>query len=125
MAKFPDPTKNYTASPVDEPANSAPVDAAPAPTPVETPVYTAPTEPAPVVEAPPEPVAPAPADPPVTPPAAPPPPTLPISSSPFRNLIPVVIGVVVVIILAIVGFSVVPKLFQKSGPVTLTYWGLW
>jgi len=48
-----------------------------------------------------------------------------ISPSPFRNLIPIIIGVAVVAILAILGFTVLPKLFKKTESITLNYWGLW
>ena len=107
MAKFPDPTKEYAGAPVDP---KTPLMTS-SPLPEEVPVYQAP---------PPEPVA----------PKEEPSPTLPptnqyVSPSPFRNFIPVVIGAVVLVILAIVGFVVLPKLFKKNTPITLTYWGLW
>ncbi len=171
MAKFPDPTKSYTASPVDDKVNAAPAtsagtvggpattadvttsappaseantvytastqtDTAPTPAPqseIETPntpppAFPEPSTPEPVgtealpatqangsgVEEPTLPAAPQSA------------PSLPVSPSPFRNLIPVAIAVVVLGILAFLGFSVLPKLFSTStGPINLTYWGLW
>lgn len=115
MPKFPDPTKDYAGAPVEGAIDlSAPketsVPGEPAPTPPPTPLYAAPpVEPVPVASPPPTP---------------PPSGSLP-SSSPFRNLIPVAIGVIAIIILLILGFTVLPKLFKKSAPITLNYWGLW
>ncbi len=119
MPKFPDPTKDYGAEPVpgaidlSQSATPAPSLNPATPPPEPVPLYTAPKAPEPVV-----------------PPSATPPPTtrppLPISSSPFRNLIPLAIGLAAVILLAFLGFSLLPKIFNKSsGPVTLNYWGLW
>lgn len=114
MAKFPDPTKAYTAEPVGSaappPAEATPVYTSPAPEPVSTPAFPPRSE----AETPSPVEGPSPS------------PALPVSPSPFRNLIPVVMALVVVGLLAFVGFALVPKLFKSSsGPVTLTYWGLW
>ncbi len=119
MPKFPDPTREYTAEPVSPSAGSS------ATAPEPTPIYAAPpaAEPAPTPEpSPSSPVASV-----APPPAAPPPtpPSLPIAASPFRNLIPLVIGVVVVTILAVVAMNILPRLTKKTSAITLTYWGLW
>ncbi len=109
MSKFPDPTKTYDATPVDP--NKPVVNT---PQPAEIPVYQAP-EPEP-----------APADPPSVSPA----PTTPpvdqyVSPSPFRNLIPLLIGLGVIIVLVVVALTVIPRLTKKVENITLTYWGLW
>lgn len=48
-----------------------------------------------------------------------------VSGSPFRNLIPVIIALAAILILAVLGFAIIPKFFKKATPVTLNYWGLW
>lgn len=115
MPKFPDPTKDYGASPMTGsidasklPPSSGAVDT------LQTPLYQAP-EPAP---------APVGAD--YHPPVQPSTPISAPSSSPFRNMVPILIGVVALVVLAILGFVVLPK-FTKKAPVitTLNYWGLW
>lgn len=109
MAKFPDPTKEYSATPVnpEQPVVASPPAA-------ETPVY----------------VAPAPSAMPEQPSTPPSPSASPavdqyVSPSPFRNLIPIIIGVGVVIILAVLAMTILPKLGKKTENITLTYWGLW
>lgn len=51
----------------------------------------------------------------------------PVSASPFRNLIPLLIGAAAFILLAFLGFTFLPKLLSNKDnePVVLTYWGLW
>lgn len=120
MPKFPDPTKDYGSTPMSGAidANKLPpaeplADAKP-PSLEAPPVYTAPksTEPA----EPQKPSSPLPTKKLVSGP----------SSSPFRNLVPVLIGLGAIIILTILGFVVFPKLFKKTvSNVTLNYWGLW
>lgn len=135
MSKFPDPTKNYEAAPV---AGAIDLSKTSSDTP-DTPIYTAPSSTQPLhIESPqatremppdaqqsggPPPVY----SPPPLPPTPPPAPILPPapSSSPFRNLVPLLIGIAAIILLLVVGFTLVPKLFKKSTPVTLNYWGLW
>lgn len=103
MSKFPDPTKEYAGSPMTGGAIDANKTA---------PLYQAPTaSPSPTPAPPPTPI-------------SSPPPLAP-SSSPFRNLIPIVIGLAAIILLAVLGFAIIPKFFKKSAPVTLNYWGLW
>ncbi|MEI8232169.1 MAG: extracellular solute-binding protein [bacterium] len=117
MPKFPDPTKEYGAAPMTGsidasklPPSSGLEDA------VKTPLYQAP-EPTPAPEsslhiesdsaremAP----------------------DVKLSGSPFRNLIPIIIGVAALAILGTLGFVVIPNLFKKTATVTtLNYWGLW
>jgi multiple sugar transport system substrate-binding protein len=48
-----------------------------------------------------------------------------VGSSPFRNIIPIVIGVGALLLLVVLGFAIVPKFFKKTEAVNLTYWGLW
>lgn len=109
MPKFPDPTKDYGGTPVGGAidANKLPPSSGPADTP-QTPLYQAPQpEPTPIVNHP------SPAE------------TV-VQAGPFRNLIPVIIGLGAILLLAVLGFTVIPKLFgKKAGPVTLNYWGLW
>ncbi len=112
MPKFPDPTKDYVGTPMSGsidaskiPPSSGPDDS------TQTPLYQAP-EPKPVA-------------PPVTISTAPTNINMPITSSPFRNLIPVIIAVVAVIILVVLGVAIIPRFFKKAEPVTLNYWGLW
>ena len=124
MPKFPDPTKGYGGTPV-----SGAIDlSAPAPD------LSAPDPSIPPTDAPPKPVSPplyvAPTPDPIQSPpqstASNPRPQTVVQSGPFRNLIPLVIGLGALALLAVLGFTVLPKLFTKSsGPVTLTYWGLW
>jgi len=114
MPKFPDPTKDYTAKPVGAKSSTSP-------SPADQPIYQKP------------PTLPPPQSTPdrkgnpnlkssTTTPLSPP----PISPSPFRKLFPILIGLVAFIILAVLGFSVFPKLFgSKDQAVVLTYWGLW
>lgn len=45
--------------------------------------------------------------------------------SPFRNLIPVVIAILVITVLGVLGFKFIPQFFKKAEPITLNYWGLW
>ncbi len=108
MPKFPDPTKIYEAEPV-----AGAIDATTLP----------PQEPV----APPPPTPPAPEPVPVAPPStiSHEPSTITPSSSPFRNLIPIIIGVVSLLVLGVLAFTILPKFFKKAEPVTLTYWGLW
>lgn len=120
MSKFPDPTKNYDATPVNGAIDLS--QNSPTPTTEPVPVYQAP---------PPDPVASPVA---TTPPSgaeatakAATPPSIPAvpNSSPFRNFVPLLIGVGALILLAILGFTLIPKLFKKTTPITLNYWGLW
>ncbi|MFH1244565.1 MAG: extracellular solute-binding protein, partial [bacterium] len=111
MSKFPDPTKNYDATPVtgaidlsDNPPSSAVTSA-------QVPLYSAPRSVAQtpsIAEGP-----------------TPPPTPIAPSSRPFRNFIPLAIGILAIILLLVLGFSLLPKLFKKSAPITLNYWGLW
>ncbi|KKU89198.1 MAG: Carbohydrate ABC transporter substrate-binding protein, CUT1 family [Microgenomates group bacterium GW2011_GWF2_47_9] len=108
MAKFPDPTKQYTATPLSSAISTS---------------RQEPNPPAETIEQPP-----VSAEPPV---AAPPPPPatptpLPISPSPFRNLLPIILGVGVFIVLGFLAFTLLPRLRSKPDSlITLTYWGLW
>ncbi len=121
MPKFPDPTKDYGSTPMSGTidANKLPPAEPPAP-----PKPAAPTDAPPVYEAPKSEVPAEPQKAPVSLSAkklvsGP-------SSSPFRNLIPVIIGLGAIILLAVLGFVVFPKLFKKTATsVTLNYWGLW
>ncbi len=128
MPKFPDPTKGYGATPVagaidlSVPTTPPPVDpsspqtaaeagSTPEPKSVTPPLYVQPTPPPLSVADHPQDV---------------PPVKNIVQPGPFRNLIPIVIGLGALVLLAVLGFAVLPKLFTKtSGPVTLTYWGLW
>ncbi len=113
MSKFPDPTKNYEANPVAGAIDlSQPTQAKP-----EVPVYQAPVlapeqaqhiERDSAREMPPD----------AKQYGRP-------SSSPFRNLVPIIIGVAALILLAVLGFALIPKLTKKTTPITLNYWGLW
>ncbi|MFH2085240.1 MAG: extracellular solute-binding protein [bacterium] len=120
MPKFPDPTKDYGGTPMTGSIDlSAEASAKEADIP-PTPLYQAP-----------EPTA-AP-----TPEPAPTPgnqsagtpenqtPKSSISSSPFRNMMPILIGGGALILLLVLGFTIVPKFFKKAEPITLNYWGLW
>lgn len=119
MSKFPDPTKDYGAQPVSGAIDLSANPATPAPSP-SVPVYTAPAPE-------PEPASPPPSGAEASAKVPPAPSAIPgVTGSPFRNLIPLVIGLAGVLLLAFLGFTVLPKLFNKSsGPVTLNYWGLW
>lgn len=123
MPKFPDSSKNYAGAPVSGPI-----------TPAGTTVFEQPATPSPGTQEPPS-VTTNPTPPGQVSPTAPTPVVSdlpsssvpPVSSSPFRNLIPLIIGIAAVALLAILGFTFLPKLFGGGvgGPVTLTYWGLW
>lgn len=114
MAKFPDPSKNYGAEPVNSKigsggetiftAPSQPVD----PTPYVPPAPALGGAPAPIISDLPRDMA--------------------ISSSPFRNIVPIIIGIVAIVLLGLAAFTFLPKLLggnKSSGNITLTYWGLW
>jgi multiple sugar transport system substrate-binding protein len=138
MAKFPDPTRQYKAEPLpaqldlsqaEESVETTPTEstgetpiastgATPEPTPptVEaqdqspippgTPTEASSVEPTPTTSAG------------ATPPH--------LSPSPFRNLIPLVLGGGIFIILIFVATQLLPRFFNKAPEqVTLTYWGLW
>lgn len=110
MPKFPDPTKDYAATPVTGAidASKLPVPEAP---PTQPPVYEAPKpEPSQHIE---------------RESAREMAPDAKLSGSPFRNLIPLLIGLGAILLLAYLGFTLIPKYFKKSAPVTLNYWGLW
>jgi multiple sugar transport system substrate-binding protein len=127
MPKFPDPTKDYGAAPVagaidlsaqadanklppaDLPAEaSAKEGAATAkPAPEPSPVYSAPVQSEPSV--PPAPIA----------------TKTVVGSSPFRNLIPIGIGLAAIILLVVLVSVIVPMFGKKTTQVTLNYWGLW
>ena len=106
MSKFPDPTKNYDATPVDpnKPVVNTPQQS-------EVPVYQAP-EPAPMEN--------------VSVPPAPAPTASDqfVSPSPFRNLVPLLIGLGVIIVLIVGAMAIIPRLTKKVENITLTYWGL-
>lgn len=112
MSKFPDPTKDYVGIPVAGAidANQLPkAEAQFAPTPPPTtstePVLT-PPQAEPSMQAPPVP--------------------LQLHASPFRNLIPLIIGGAILLLLVILGITFIPKLMgKKTALVTLNYWGLW
>lgn len=116
MPKFPDPTKDYAGAPVGGAidASKIPPSSGVSDSP-QTPLYQAP-----------QPTA----DPPraeehgstTTTSAS----SLHVSGSPFRNMIPLAIGVSALVLLAVLGFAIVPKFFTKKiEAVTLNYWGLW
>lgn len=115
MAKFPDPTKIYSAKPMDSAIDATTLPKPdksqdePAPKP-EQPAYTPPS----VYTAP------------VAAGGSTPTPHDLVSPSPFRHLVPLLLGAGVFVILAILGFTVLPRLFKKGdAQVNLTYWGLW
>lgn len=135
MAKFPDPTKNYQAQPIDKVIDATKLDTqkfsppqkkvqsvpplSTLPAKVTTPKTTSP----PTSTPPPPSTTPPPGSPP-TPPSKP---TIPPSPSPFRNIIPLILGLLVLgaLIFVVVRF-VIPRFTNKEpDPVTLTYWGLW
>lgn len=114
MPKFPDPTKDYTSTPMTGGAIDAskiPTSSA-EPSVAATPLYQAPS-PAPITES--------------TPPKAsgPQPIVSHVSGSPFRNMVPILIGLAAIILLVVLGFAIIPKFTKTSAPVTLNYWGLW
>lgn len=111
MPKFPDPTKDYAASPMagSIDANKIPPSSGVGDLP-QTPLYQAPPS-APKPE--------------TTPPNNPIIPKHLVSSSPFRNLIPIVIALAAILLLVVLGFTILPKFFKKTTAVTLNYWGLW
>ena len=118
MPKFPDPTKDYGGTPVTgaidlsaQPA-AVPGEAVSAPKPDNPPLYVAPTPTA------------SPAPPESTPSPSQSSSNV-VGSSPFRNIIPIVIGVGALLLLVVLGFVLVPKFFKKTEAVNLTYWGLW
>lgn len=127
MSKFPDPTKVYEAKPLD-----SVIDATILPKSGGTPDTQSTTSsfkpeqpsysPPPVFAAPPPS-----ATPPGGSPQPPPKPEHLVSPSPFRNLIPLILGVVAFLAIGFVALKVIPQFFGGSsgGPVTLTYWGLW
>lgn len=124
MPKFPDPTKNPGTTPVGGPVPLA----------KDQPVYQAPPAfpPSPAVAAlnqnkngTPPPAGSSPSVPPISP--QPPPINHSPSPSPFRNLIPLIIGLAAFGLLAVLGFTLLPR-FLHGGtdePVVLSYWGLW
>lgn len=113
MPKFPDPTKDYSGTPMPGSIDTSKVASDQLETP---PVYQAPPVAAPAQSSAP-------------PPAQPPAPTKnsfpPINSSPFRNLMPLLIGLGAIIFLVVLGFTILPRFNKSSEPITLTYWGLW
>lgn len=110
MTKFPDPTKDYGGTPMpgaidinalpktgDQPNLAPPIYTAPTAAPLPVPPAPAPSSPSPVV-----------------------------GSSPFRNLIPLVIGLSAIGLLIFLGVKILPMFTKKAAaPVTLNYWGLW
>jgi multiple sugar transport system substrate-binding protein len=137
MAKFPDPTRDYKAEPV---AGAIDLSEA-APSIVSAPIGFTPTPPPGVVQPEPEvqPQSPVTQEPqPIVDDAIPPgstPEKVPvpqqsprstISPSPFRNLIPLILGGGVFVILMLVAFRFLPTLLApKSQEISLSYWGLW
>jgi multiple sugar transport system substrate-binding protein len=107
MPKFPDPTKEYAGEPVQKPATAPASGGTPLPEP--PPVYVAPTP------------APSKAPDPTPKPVEQPLPT----ASPFKNVVPIIIGVAVLILLIVVGASIYSRFAKNNAPITLTYWGLW
>jgi multiple sugar transport system substrate-binding protein len=110
MPKFPDPTKDYGAAPVAGTIDANKLPPAEATTKVEptpTPVYTAPAQ----SES-------------STPPVSSAPKTV-VGSSPFRNLIPLGIGLAAVTLIIVLVSVIVPMFTKKTTQVTLNYWGLW
>lgn len=116
MPKFPDPTKDYAASPMTGSidASKIPPSSGVADAP-QTPLYEAPD---PVATPQSLHIDPAKRGREMTPDPK-------VSGSPFRNLIPIIIGLAAILLLAVLGFTILPKLFKKTAPVTLNYWGLW
>lgn len=118
MPKFPDPTKDYGASPM-----SGAIDANKLPA-MEEVVEPKPSEPTKVYTAPVQAESSVPPNSP-TPSTSTPPPKNIVGSSPFRNLIPIGIGLAALTVLILLVSVIVPKFTTKNTPVTLTYWGLW
>ncbi len=108
MPKFPDPTKDYGATPM-----SGAIDAN------TLPKAEAPVAPPPVFTPPPSTASPTPAPIPSSPAAT------VVQAGPFRNLVPILIGLGALLLLVVLGLVIVPKFFKKAAPVTLNYWGLW
>ncbi|EKD80535.1 MAG: Extracellular solute-binding protein, family 1 [uncultured bacterium] len=121
MSKFPDPTKEYAGAPV---TGAIDLSRSIAETPNEAvgevgqPVPLA-NEPPPLYTAPPSPTSP-------TESSIPAPSVVPSKRNVVgSHLIPIAIGILALVLLLVFGFSVLPKLFKKSAPITLNYWGLW
>lgn len=113
MPKFPDPTKDYSGTPMTGTIDTSKASPIPQDPP---PVYTAPvSEPPPSSETPPQ----------DTMPPQTQKPFQPINSSPFRNMMPLLIGLGAIIFLVVLGFTILPRFNKSSEPVTLNYWGLW
>jgi multiple sugar transport system substrate-binding protein len=132
MPKFPDPTKVYTAKPMDAAIDATTLPKDDGRAQMGTPDMQTSTQPV---------------QPEYTPPpiyTAPPPTAVPpvaanggrptksnmsgyVSPSPFRNLIPLLLGVGAFLILGFLALKVIPSFFgsKTSGEVNLTYWGLW
>lgn len=109
MAKFPDTSKSYAAAPVGGSIDTTKLGEG-------STIFAAP----PTASSPP-PLTPPPVISDLTPPSP------RISPSPFRNLVPIVIGLAALVLLAVLAFVVVPRFFKGGGTktTTLTYWGLW
>ena len=111
MAKFPDPTKDFGNAPMSGAIDAnklPPAEEVKPPEPV--PVYTAPhiESPQATREMAPD----------AKPSGNP-------SPSPFRNLIPIIIGLGAIILLVVLIFVIIPRFTKKVEPITLNYWGLW
>lgn len=119
MSKFPDPSKSYAAEPVNSKLNTAPNSSTifQAPPPAGSPV-----DPPPFI--PPNPNS---SPTPSTPVISDLPPEMRISPSPFRNLVPLLLGIFALAVLGVLVFKFLPSLLGKKsgGNITLTYWGLW
>ena len=121
MAKLPDPTKIYSAKPLEGAIDATTLPKGEIPEPPPAPVQPQYTPP-PIFAAPPA------ASNNSSTPNSPPPvtPESMVSPSPFRHLIPLLLGVAAFIILALLALRFIPQLLNKGGGnVTLTYWGLW
>lgn len=108
MPKFPDPTKEYGGEPIQQ-TPAAPSSPAPAPLP-PPPVYQAPPPSSP---------------PPQTQTGTLPPRSVPVSPSPFKNIIPYGLAALAIFVLIFVGRAIYQKISNNNAPITLTYWGLW
>ncbi len=113
MPKFPDPAKEYGGTPM-----TGSIDVS------STSTNTA-SPPPPIFQAPPPSASPSPSQPVESSNAEQKAPDAKLSGSPFRNLIPLLIGVVALGILAFLAFTILPKLTKKTETITLNYWGLW
>lgn len=113
MPKFPDPTKNYAGAPVEGAIDLSTSPNQP-PKPDAPPLYVAPPEPALHIERDSAREMAGDAKQPGI-----------LNPSPFHNLIPILIALAALIILGVLGFTIIPKFFQKAEPITLNYWGLW